>query len=114
MRYFIWSWVSVFALLVLPFAGCSGSTNEGGAGAGGDRGAGGSAGAGGSEPFPVGLWTGSGQGGADGAYTICFNVSEDGSALVPPLDASPECDNHSFGIEFEDCEGGLLVGGGGV
>ena len=116
MRYFIWSWVSVFALLVLPFAGCSDSTTEGGAGAGGDAGAGGSAGAGGmagtrgSEPSPVGLWTGSGQGGADGAYTICFNVREDGLALVPPLDASPECDNYSFMIEFDDCAGGLSTG----
>ena len=120
MRYFIWSWVSVFALLVLPFAGCSDSTNEGAAGSGGDAGAGGTAGTGGmagtggSEPAAVGLWTGSGQGGADGSYTICFNVREDGPALVPPLDASPECDNNSFAIEFEDCSGGLSIGGGGV
>ena len=116
MRYFIWSWVSVFALLVLPFAGCSDSTNEGAAGSGGDAGAGGTAGTGGmagtggSEPAPVGLWTGSGQGGADGSFTLCFNVREDGLALVPSLDANPGCDGHSFAIEFDDCAGGLLTG----
>jgi hypothetical protein len=114
MKHFIRSWVSLFALLVLPFAGCSGSTTEGAAGAGGDAGAGGNAGAGGmagtggSEPSPRGLWTGSGQGGADGAFTICFNLSEDGSQLESPLDATPECGNYSFAIEFEDCEGALL------
>ena len=117
MRCFIWSWVSVFALLVLPFAGCSGSTTEGAAGAGGDAGAGGSAGAGGmagtggSEPAPVGLWTGSGQGGADGSFTICFNVREDGLALVPSLDVNAGCEGErSFAIVFDDCNGGLLTG----
>jgi hypothetical protein len=116
MRYFIWSWVSVLALLVLPFAGCSDSTNEGAAGSGGDAGAGGTAGTGGmagtggSEPAPVGLWTGSGQGGADGSFTVCFNVREDGLALVPSLDVNPGCEGRSFAIEFDDCNGGLLTG----
>lgn len=107
MRY-LFEFICVLALGVMPLAGCSDDEGVGGSG-----GAGGMAGTGGSEPSPVGLWTGSGQGGADGSFTICFNVSEDGSGLVPPLDASPECDNHSFEIEFDVCEGALLVGGGG-
>ena len=117
MRY-LFEFICVLALGVMPLAGCSDDEGVGGsggsAGTGGSGGAGGMAGTRGSEPSPVGLWTGSGQGGADGSFTICFNVSEDGSGLVPPLEASPECDNHSFGIEFDVCEGGLLVGGGGV
>ena len=116
MRYFIWNLVGVLALLVLPFAGCSDSTNEGAGGSGGDAGAGGTAGTGGmagtggSEPAPIGLWTGSGQGGADGSFTVCFNVREDGLALVPSLDVNPGCEGHSFAIEFDDCAGALLTG----
>ena len=111
MRCFIWSWVSVFALLVLPFAGCSGSTTEGAAGAGGDAGAGGSAGAGGmagtggTEAVSSGFWTGSGPGGADGAYTICFNVRGDGEALVRGADPNQVCDGWSIAVRFPDCEG---------
>jgi hypothetical protein len=115
MKYFIWNWLGMFALLALPLAGCGGSTNEGAAGSGGDAGAsgtagtGGMAGTGGSEPAPVGLWTGSGQGGADGAFTVCFNVREDGGALVPSLDANAGCEGRSFAIEFDDCLGALLT-----
>ena len=115
MKYFIWNWVGMFALLALPLAGCSGSTNEGAAGSGGEAGAGGTAGTGGmagtggSDAAPVGLWTGSGQGGADGTFTVCFNVREDGGALVPSLDANPGCEGRSFAIEFDDCEGALLT-----
>jgi hypothetical protein len=107
MKYFIWNWVGVFSLLILPFAGCSGSTNEGGAGSGGDAGAGGAAGTGGmagtggSEPAPPGLWIGSGQGGADGAFTICFHVREDGQALVRPLNPSAECGSSSIEVDFD-------------
>jgi hypothetical protein len=117
MKYFIWNWLGVFALLALPFGGCSGSTDEGaagsggGAGTGGAAGAGGMAGAGGSEPAPMGLWTGSGQGGADGSFTICFNVKEDGSALVRPLDVNQECQGNSLWVEFADCEGGFSTNG---
>jgi len=116
MKCFIWNWLGVFALLALPFAGCSGSTNEGTggtagaggtAGTGGSAGTGGAAGTGGSEPASMGLWTGSGQGGADGSFTICFNVKEDGSALVRPLDANQECQGNSLWVEFDDCEGGF-------
>ena len=104
----------VFVLLILPFAGCSGSTNDGGggdAGAGGTGGAAGAAGAGGSEPAPPGLWTGSGPGGADGAFTICFNVREDGNALVRPLNPSAECGASSLEVDFdpENCEGGFAT-----
>jgi hypothetical protein len=113
MKYFIWNWVGVFSLLILPFAGCSGSTNEGGAGSGGagsggDAGAGGAAGTGGmagtggSEPAPPGLWIGSGQGGADGAFTICFHVREDGNALVRPLNPSAECGASSLEVDFDN------------
>ena len=109
MRYVVFSWLTMFALLSLPFAGCSGSTNEGTGGSGGDAGAGGTAGsggtagAGGSEPAPPGLWTG----GADGSFTICFNVREDGNALVRPLDTNQECRGNSLWVEFDTCEGGL-------
>jgi hypothetical protein len=104
MKYFIWNWLGVFALLALPSGGCSGSTNEG---TGGTAATGGTAGTGGSEPASMGLWTGSGQGGADGSFTICFNVKEDGSALVRPLDANQECQGNSLWVEFDDCEGGF-------
>ncbi len=115
MKYVIWNWLGIFALLALPLAGCSDSTNEGAAGSGGDAGAGGTAGTGGmagtggTEPAPVGLWTGSGQGGADGAFTVCFNVREDGGALVPPVGENPGCDGYSFAIEFDNCDGALLT-----
>ena len=110
MRYFIWNWVSVFALLILPFAGCGDSTPEGAggsAGMGGAAGTGGEAGTGGTEVGDTGLWTGSGQGDPDGPFTICFNVREDGSALVRPLDTNQECRGNSLWIEFQDCEGGF-------
>ena len=110
MKYFIWNWVSVFALLILPFAGCGDSTPEGAggsAGMGGAAGTGGEAGTGGTEVGDTGLWTGSGQGDPDGPFTICFNVREDGSALVRPLDTNQECRGNSLWIEFQDCEGGF-------
>ncbi|RLB50179.1 MAG: hypothetical protein DRH23_04950, partial [Deltaproteobacteria bacterium] len=110
MRYFIWNWVSVFALLILPLAGCGESTPEGAggtAGMGGAAGTGGEAGTGGTEVVAPGLWTGSGQGDPDGPFTICFSVREDGSALVEPLDTNQECRGNSLWIEFQDCEGGF-------
>ena len=117
MKHWIWSWVGVFALLVLPLVGCSGSTDDGtggDAGAGGTAGSGGSAGSGGAagtggaggSSSASHLWTGSGQGdGADGPFVICFNVRADGNALVPPSDPSSEC-GWSLAVEFENCEGG--------
>ena len=35
MRYLVWCWVPVFALLMLPLAGCSSTTTEGDGGEGG-------------------------------------------------------------------------------
>jgi hypothetical protein len=74
---------------------------------GGAAGTGGEAGTGGTEVGDTGLWTGSGQGDPDGPFTICFNVREDGSALVRPLDTNQECRGNSLWIEFQDCEGGF-------
>lgn len=113
MRDVISSWAIVFALLFLPFAGCSGSTDGGGgdSGAGGTAGTGGTGGggtggAGGSDAVEPDLWTGSGQGGADGAFTICFNVREDGQALSRPQLSTVECGLDSLKVEFEPpCEG---------
>jgi hypothetical protein len=119
MRY-LFGFMCVLALGVMPMVGCGETEGAGGSGGdggnGGVGGDGGSAGvggggAGGSEPAPVGLWTGSGQGGADGSFTICFNVREDGLALVPSLDVNAGCEGgHSFAIEFDDCNGGLSTG----
>ena len=121
MKHFIWSWVSVFALLVLPFAGCSGSTTEGAAGAGGDAGAGGTAGtggtagaggsagaggmagAGGAEATPTGLWTGSGVDGPAAPWSICFNLSEDRSVLTMVTDPEQDCYLFALGITLEGC-----------
>jgi hypothetical protein len=110
MRY-LFGFLCVCALGLVPLVGCGSSEPEAEIrGPGGSGGAGGMAGTGGSEPSPVGLWTGSGQGGADGSFTICFNVREDGLALVPSSDVNAGCEGHSFAIEFEDCLGGLLTG----
>lgn len=110
----------VFALLVLPFAGCSSSTNgdggDGGsggmAGSGGDAGSGGSAGSGGTAGMGGTAGDGgtggngtanqswSGQGtGEDGPFTICLTVNEDGTALVFDDGAC----GWSFAVEFEAC-----------
>ena len=111
MKCFILNWVSVFALLVLPLGGCSSETADGtGGGTGGD-GTGGMVGTGGTDVVSTGLWTGSGQGDPDGPFTICFNVREDGSALVRPLDTNQECQGNSIWIEFQDCEGGFSTNG---
>ena len=112
VKYFVSYW-ALFALLVFPFAGCSSSTNDGmdgSAGASGTAGSGGTAGAGGgggSAASPVGLWTGSGQDAPDGPLTICFNVRDDGEALVRPVDPNQECQGNSLWVEFENCEGGF-------
>jgi len=104
MRYFIWNRAGVFTLLLLFVVGCGSSTSEG---AGGAAGTGGTAGTGGSggAPAPPGLWAGSGQGGADGSFTICFNVSDDGSAIGRSLDTA-ECGGFSLGVRFDTCEAG--------
>ena len=116
MRY-LFELICVLALSVMPMAGCSddggvggsgGSAGSGGSG-GGTAGAGGMAGTGGSEPSPVGLWTGSGQDAPDGPLTICFNVREDGGALVASLDTNQECQGWSLWVEFENCEGAFLT-----
>ncbi len=107
------SFVAVCALLAMPLVGCSSSTNEGAGegGAGGQGGEGGSPGSGGEggsggEAASMGIWTGTGDGG-DGTFFICFNVNEDGSALVRPLDSSNECMGWSLWVEFDGCEGGF-------
>ena len=76
----------------------------GSAGVGGGAGAGGEAGSGGEAT--TGIWTGTGDG-PDGTFFICFNVNEDGSALVRPFDASNECMGWSLWVEFDACEGGF-------
>ena len=105
----------VFALLVLPFAGCGSSTDGGGgdSGAGGTAGtggtgSGGTGGAGGNGPIEPDLWTGSGQGGTDGAFTICFNVREDGQALRQPQFSAAECGLDSLKVEFDETCGGFF------
>jgi hypothetical protein len=57
----------------------------------------------GGTPLSPGLWTGSGEGGSDGALTICFFVSEDGDAIVQGLEPDSPCDGHSLALNFPDC-----------
>lgn len=111
----------VFALLVLPFAGCSSSTNGnggnggdggsggtdgsggagGGAGSGGAAGIGGMAGNGGAGGNGTATQSWSGQGtGEDGPFTICLTVNEDGNTLV--FDGDGTC-SWSFAVQFESC-----------
>ena len=104
--------MSVLALLIAPLAGCSESTTDGAGGAagmGGMAGVGGSAGEGGSggtaDPSD-GIWTGTGAG-DDGTFSICFNVREDGGALVRPFDSSNACLGYSINVQFDDCEAGF-------
>jgi hypothetical protein len=108
MRYFI-GLVCVLALSVMGCSEAAGTGGSGGsagsAGTGGAAGSSGTAGSGGSEPVPAGLWTGSGQGGADGAYTICFQVHPDGNALERPAYPTPECGASSIDVDFPDCGG---------
>lgn len=119
MRY-LFELICVLALSVMPLAGCSddegvgGSAGSAGTGGtagsgGGTAGAGGMAGTGGSEPSPVGLWTGSGQDAPDGPLTICFNVRDDGGALVASRDTNQQCQGCSLWVEFENCEGAFLT-----
>ena len=112
--WYLFEFICVLALGVMPLAGCSDDEGVGGsggsAGTGGVGGSGGGmAGSGGSEPSPVGLWTGSGQDAPDGPLTICFNVREDGGALVGPRDVNQECQGWSIWVEFENCVGGGLL-----
>jgi len=136
MKYLISSCVAAFALMILPFAGCGGSTTEGGggdagaggtagsagtagasgtAGNGGTAGGGGTAGTGGSGQITLGLWTGTGTGdGADGPFTICFNVAysevDDRTYLRKPPMSFAEC-NHALEVSFQECEGGFSTTG---
>ena len=122
MRWSIWNWVGVFALLMLPLGGCSssttdgtggaagagGTTGEGGAGGmageGGSTGVGGSAGSGGVEAATSGLWTGGGVGGSAGSLDICFNVNEDGTALTVGSEPGQPCQLWSVEVAFGgDC-----------
>ena len=113
MRCFIWNWAGVLALLLLPLGGCSDTTTDGTGGAAGDGGEGGAAGTGGEAGSggvvgsPTGAWSGSGQGGADGSFTVCFNVRDDGDALVRPTAPAMDCDGNSLSVQFDDCEGGF-------
>ena len=122
MKYFIWNWVSVFALLVLPLGGCGSSTTNGTGGAagtggvagtggtgggGGTAGTGGTAGGGGSAAIPAGVWTGTGTGGSGGSFDICFAVNEDGTALTLGADSEQRCEFYSLEVAFTGCVGSL-------
>jgi len=117
MRQWFLNMVPVFALLALPVAGCSGSSNGGtggdagaggsagsggGAGAGGTAGSGGASGTGGNGSAATQSWSGQGDG-EDGPFTICLTVNADGSALV--FDEGDGQCGWSFAVEFESCEG---------
>jgi len=121
MRYV--GFLSVLALSLMVSLGCGEGGGEGGsggmagtggtAGTGGMAGAGGAAGMGGTSPPAKGVWTGTGDG-PDGAFTICFVVNEEGTALVRPLVSSPgsTCSTdptYSFAVEFDTCVGALLT-----
>ncbi len=125
MKELVGTTLSVVAMLALAAAGCSSSSDEGSGGAGGNAGSGGTGGAagmagqggaggtGGVVPPSTGIWTGTGDG-PDGAFTICFGVNEEGTALVRPLVSSPgsTCSTdptNSFAVEFQTCEGALLL-----
>jgi hypothetical protein len=88
MRY-LFGFLCVCALGVVPLVGCSETSGTGGSG-----GSAGNGGAGGSAPIKSGLWLGgSPASNTDGTpfdtgWAICFNVNEDGTALV----ASADCD----------------------
>jgi len=111
MRYSALQRVCVFALLVFPIVGCSDSGSDGAGGAGGAAGiggtggaagaggTGGAAGTGGTEPVTAGLWMGSGDQGSGAPWTICFGVSEDGSALT----AADACQSFAIQVVFEGC-----------
>lgn len=122
MKGWFFNVIAMFALLALPLAGCSGSSNGGtggAAGTGGTAGSGGAAGAGGTAGTG-GMAGGGGDGGSggngatanqswsgqgdgeDGPFTICLTVNEDGSALV--FDAEGAC-GWPFAVQFDSCEG---------
>ncbi|MDH3656333.1 MAG: hypothetical protein OEN21_18895 [Myxococcales bacterium] len=115
MKYFVWHWVCVLALVAAPAAGCSSSDGDGGAGAGGAAGEagmggtagmggaagmGGTAGAGGVATIRTGLWTGEGNEGPGAPWTICFSVNEAGDALT----ADPfECQSFAIQVDLAGC-----------
>jgi hypothetical protein len=108
-------WASVLALMIAPIAGCSESTDATGGtagmgGTGGDGGGaagiGGDGGTGGVADPTAGIWTGTGDG-ADGTFSICFNVNESGDALVRPFDSNNACMGYSINIVFDECESGF-------
>ena len=125
MTRILMSCLSVIALLLLPLAGCSGSTNEGAggtgatggiaggggnggaAGEGGSAGVGGMAGGGGTEATPPGLWTGSGVGGSAGSFDICFRVNEEGTALTQGTESGQPCEFFAWEVKVT----GACVGG---
>ncbi len=114
--------IAALAMFSLATVGCSSSSNEGSGGVGGLGGRGGvggfggsagAAGVGGSESPMNGIYTGTGDG-ADGTFSICFVVNEEGTALVRPPSSSPgsTCSTdptYSFAVEFDTCEGALLT-----
>lgn len=118
MSRILMSCLSVIALLLLPLAGCSGSTSEGAggsgatggiaggsgsggaAGEGGSAGAGGMAGGGGTEATPPGLWTGSGVGGSAGSFEVCFNVNQEGTALTQGTEPGQACEFFAWEVLF--------------
>jgi hypothetical protein len=63
------------------------------------------AGAGGAEGTATGLWTGSGVDGPAAPWSICFNLSEDGSALTMVTDSEQPCYLWALQIELNGCSG---------
>jgi hypothetical protein len=58
------------------------------------------------EPITSGSWTGSSDQGPDETFTICFNVSEDGTEVVT---GGLGCMGHSLALDFNpDCGASLV------
>jgi len=124
MNDFVLSWLSVFALLMLPIGGCSGTTDDGTggtagsggaagtggmAGGGGAAGVGGTAGGGGTGMIPPGIWTGTGIGGSAGSADLCFAVNAEGTALTQGADSEQPCQFYAVEVTFGDCAAGSFA-----
>ena len=99
MRHLI-GFLCVCALGLMPLVGCGETTGDGrSGGSAGTGGSAGSGGAGGSAPIKSGLWLGgdplSNTDGTpfDTGWAICFNVNEDGTALVTSADCDIDQDD---------------------
>jgi hypothetical protein len=123
MRY-LFGFLFVCALGLMPLVGCSETAGEGGSG-----GSVGDGGAGGSAPIKSGVWLGGDPGSNidgtpfDTGWAICFNVNEDGTALALSTDCDiDEDDDEAYFLEIswkedvgkngsgEPCRDGVGVG----